>query len=262
VGGSANQVGCGAKYSLSSIADNVFWLGSSIAGQNIVYMSNGYSERRISTHAIEWELDKHKDNTSTAFGFSYQQEGHTFYILTIPSADKTFVYDLTSNMWHERSTRDAFKNINHQWAVTHCAFAYGRVLCGNGEVPLLMELKLDKYDEWDSRPIVKLHQSPVYYTDYKMLYHDIFEVDIETGVGLQTGQGSKPQIMMQYSDDGGHTWSSERWVGLGSIGQYVTRAQWRRLGRSRERVYRVSVSDPVKVVMIGAKLNYSVGANQ
>jgi hypothetical protein len=262
VGGSSNQVGCGAKYSLSSIADNVFWLGSSIAGQNIVYMSNGYSEQRISNHAIEWELDKYKQNTSSAFGFSYQQEGHTFYVLTIPQADKTFVFDLASGMWHERSTRDADKNIFHKWAVTHCAFAYGRVLCGNGEVPVLMELLLDKYDEWDGRPIVKLHQSPVYYSDYRQLYHDVFEVDIETGIGLQEGQGSNPEIMMQHSDDGGHTWSSERWTSLGAIGTYKTRAKWRRLGRSRERVYRVSVSDPVKVVMIGASLYYSQGANR
>ena len=262
VGGSANQIGVGAKYSLSSIADNVFWLGSSVAGQNQVFMSNGYSEQRISTHAIEWELDKYKANTSSSFGFSYQQEGHTFYILTVPQADKTFVYDLATGMWHERSTRDALKNIFHKWAVTHCAFAYGRILCGNGEVPKLLELSLDKYDEWDGRPIVKLHQSPVYFTDYKQLYHNIFEVDIETGVGLQLGQGSKPQIMMQYSDDGGHTWSSERWTSLGNIGKYRTRAIWRRLGRSRERVYRVLVSDPVKVVMIGAKLDYTVGLNK
>ncbi len=262
VGGSANQIGVGAKYSLSSIADNVFWLGSSVAGQNQVFMSNGYSEQRISNHAIEWELDKYKANTSSAFGFSYQQEGHTFYILTIPQADKTFCFDLATGMWHERSTRDANLNIFHQWAVTHCAFAYGRILCGNGEASKLLELSLDKYDEWDGRPVVKLHQSPVYYTDYKQLYHNIFEVDIETGVGLQTGQGSKPQIMMQYSDDGGHTWSSERWTSLGNIGKYRTRAIWRRLGRSRERVYRVLVSDPVKVVMIGAKLDYSIGANK
>ncbi len=262
VGGSANQVGVGAKYSLTSIADNVFWLGSSVAGQNQVFMSNGYSEQRISNHALEWELDKYKANTSSAFGVSYQQEGHTFYYLTIPQADKTFGFDLATGMWHERSTRDALKNIFHQWAVTHCAFAYGRILCGNGEVPKLLELSLDKYDEWDGRPIVKLHQSPVYFTDYKQLYHNIFEVDIETGVGLQTGQGSKPEIMMQYSDDGGHTWSSERWTSLGNIGKYRTRAIWRRLGRSRERVYRVLVSDPVKVVMIGAKLDYSVGANK
>jgi hypothetical protein len=67
---------------------------------------------------------------------------------------------------------------------------------------------------------------------------------------------------MQYSDDGGHTWSSERWTSLGNIGKYRTRAMWRRLGRSRERVYRVLVSDPVKVVMIGAKLDYSIGANK
>jgi hypothetical protein len=262
VGGSANQVGIGAKYSLSSIADNVFWLGSSIAGQNQVFMSNGYSEQRISNHAIEWELDQYKANTSSAFGFSYQQEGHTFYILTIPQADKTFVFDLANGLWHERSTRDAKKNISHQWAVTHCAFAYGRILCGNGEVPKLLELSLDKYDEWDGRPIVKLHQSPVYFTDYRVLYHDRFHVDIETGVGLQIGQGSRPEIMMQYSDDSGHTWSSERWTSLGAIGKYKTRAVWRRNGSTRERVYRVLVSDPVKVVMIGAGLDYSVGLNR
>ena len=262
VGGSANQIGVGAKYSLSSIADNVFWLGSSVAGQNQVFMSNGYSEQRISTHAIEWELDQYKANTSSAFGFSYQQEGHTFYILTIPQADKTFAYDLATGMWHERSTRDALKNIFHKWAVTHCAFAYGRILCGNGEVPKLLELSLDKYDEWDGRPIVKLHQSPVYFTDGRILYHDRFYLDVETGVGLQLGQGSNPQVMMQYSDDGGHTWSSERWTTLGKIGKYKTRVVWRNNGRTRQRVYRVLVSDPVKVIMIGAGLDYSVGLNR
>ena len=262
VGGSANQIGIGAKYSLSSIADNVFWLGSSVAGQNVVYMSNGYSEQRISTHAIEWELDQYKANTSSAFGFSYQQEGHTFYILTIPQADKTFAYDLATGMWHERSTRDALKNIFHKWAVTHCAFAYGRILCGNGEVPKLLELSLDKYDEWDGRPIVKLHQSPVYFTDGRILYHDRFYLDVETGVGLQLGQGSNPQVMMQYSDDGGHNWSSERWTTLGKIGKYKTRVVWRNNGRTRQRVYRVLVSDPVKVIMIGAGLDYSVGLNR
>ena len=188
--------------------------------------------------------------------------------LTPPQLDqlvargKTFAYDLATGMWHERSTRDALKNIFHKWAVTHCAFAYGRILCGNGEVPKLLELSLDKYDEWDGRPIVKLHQSPVYFTDGRILYHDRFYLDVETGVGLQLGQGSNPEVMMQYSDDGGHTWSSERWTTLGKIGKYKTRVVWRNNGRTRQRVYRVLVSDPVKVIMIGAGLDYSVGLNR
>ena len=85
---------------------------------------------------------------------------------------------------------------------------------------------------------------------------------METGVGIQLGQGSNPQAMMQYSDDGGHTWSSERWASLGKIGAYSTRVVWRNNGRTRQRVYRVTVSDPVKVVMIGAGLDYSVGLNR
>ncbi len=88
-----------------------------------------------------------------------------------------------------------------------------------------------------------------------------FIVDLETGVGLQDGQGSDPRAMMQYSDDGGHTWSSERIQPFGKIGQYNTRLQWVGLGSSRERVYRFSISDPVTVVLIGAALEIEEALN-
>jgi hypothetical protein len=63
--------------------------------------------------------------------------------------------------------------------------------------------------------------------------------------------------MLRFSDDGGHTWSNERWVNMGAIGTYGTRAIWRRLGMTtelRDRVYEVSSSDPVKTVIVGAEL--------
>jgi hypothetical protein len=63
--------------------------------------------------------------------------------------------------------------------------------------------------------------------------------------------------MMRFSDDGGHTWSNERWVNMGAIGTYATRAIWRRLGMTtklRDRVYEISATDPVKTVIVGAEL--------
>jgi hypothetical protein len=63
---------------------------------------------------------------------------------------------------------------------------------------------------------------------------------------------SDPKIGLDWSDDGGHTWSSRYWISIGMIGQYTKRARWNRLGRSRERIFRVMFSDPVKFVMIGA----------
>jgi hypothetical protein len=70
-------------------------------------------------------------------------------------------------------------------------------------------------------------------------------------------QGFNPQVMLRWSDDGGHTWSNEHWVSIGKIGEYYRRAIWRRLGMTlklRDRVYEVSGTDPVKIAIMGAEL--------
>jgi hypothetical protein len=84
---------------------------------------------------------------------------------------------------------------------------------------------------------------------------------MERGVGLTTGQGSDPQAMLQWSDDGGYTWSNEHWVDVGAKGQYSTRVKWNALGSSRDRVFRFVISDPVKCVLIGATVNVDMGAS-
>ena len=95
----------------------------------------------------------------------------------------------------------------------------------------------------------------------KHVFHDLdrlsvyeFQVEFEPGTGLVTGQGSNPQAMLQYSKDGGATWSSELWSGIGEIGAYIRRAIWRRLGMARDFVFKVRVSDPVKVVIVNAQI--------
>jgi hypothetical protein len=78
------------------------------------------------------------------------------------------------------------------------------------------------------------------------------ELDMESGVGLVTGQGENPQAMLQWSDDGGKTWSNEYWAEIGKIGNYLTRVAWNRLGMFRQRQYRVQISDPIPVAILGA----------
>jgi hypothetical protein len=90
--------------------------------------------------------------------------------------------------------------------------------------------------------------------------HHTLQLDCETGVGLNDGQGSDPQVMLRWSDDGGHTYSNERWTSIGRIGQYGKRAFWRRLGMTmkiRDRVYEISGTDPVKIAIMGAELRAS-----
>jgi hypothetical protein len=83
------------------------------------------------------------------------------------------------------------------------------------------------------------------------------QLDCESGVGTDTGQAQDPQVMLRWSDDGGHTWSNEHWVSVGKIGEYYRRAIWRRLGMTlklRDRVYEISGTDPNKIVIMGAEL--------
>jgi hypothetical protein len=90
-------------------------------------------------------------------------------------------------------------------------------------------------------------------------FYQRFQLDLEAGVGLNDGQGEDPQLMLRWSDDGGHTWSDEHWVTAGRLGEYARRAIWRRLGRSRDRVFEVTISDPVKVAWLGAWLDVEPG---
>ena len=90
----------------------------------------------------------------------------------------------------------------------------------------------------------------------KRLIHSKFQLDCRCGVGTDGNQlGQQPTVMLRYSDDGGYTWSSEKWAPLGRIGQTLSRAIWRRLGFSRNRVYEVTVTDPVDVAIMGADLD-------
>jgi len=252
IGGSGGDIGCNAPWSVAQIGDSVFWLGSSTAGANMVFMSNGYQAQPISDHATEYQLSQF--DTTDGQGFCYQQEGHIFYCLTFPAAGRTLVYDATTQAWHERSKTSLPSAVQEAWEPYLCEFFGGKVVVGSASRGILMSLSLDKYDEQAGEPIVRVMQGPAIWEDLNNVFHQEFQVDLEAGQGLQNGQGSDPKMMMSYSDDGGHTWSNERTATMGKIGEYAARCRWRRLGRARDRVYRCSVSDPVKVVILGGKI--------
>ena len=249
-----SDIGCGAPNSVTSISDNVFWLGSSTAGTNQVFVSNGYGATRITNHAIEDLLNNDPERTEDAISFAYQENGHIFYVISFVAVNKTFVYDLLTGMWHERGTREPLKNIVNRWEPVFSSFAFSRVVVGDSKNPKILRLDLNKYEEWDGRPIVRILQGKTIWSDLKNIIHRRFLLDLETGVGLQTGQGSDPQAMMQFSDDGGHTFSSQQFRSIGKIGKYKKVLEWRYLGMARERVYKISISDPIKVVISGARI--------
>jgi hypothetical protein len=284
--GAFNEIGCAAPYSIAKMDNGLFWLGKDARGQGIVYRANGYTGQRISTHAIEWQLQQY-ENMSDAIGYTYQQDGHAFYVLIFPQADRTWVYDVATQAWHERAGWVNGQFTRHR---SNCqVFFNGETIVGDFENSNLYSMRPDVYSDADypQRWLRSWRALPTGQNNLKRTVQHSMQLDCETGVGLsgnsqyainyllaenndflvtESGdylmaegfvQGAEPEAMLRWSDDGGHTWSYEHWRSMGRLGRYGHRTIWRRLGTTeklRDRVYEVSGTDPVKIAIMGAEL--------
>ena len=230
------EIGCLNGRTLAKQDNSVFWL----ANDYTVRRLDGATPVRISQHGVESAF---RDMTiSTAKAFTYSQEGHLFYVLSF--FEGTFVYDATTQEWHER------KSYGYDyWRAQSHAQVFGLELVGDITSNKIGVLTRDVYTEWGDTQRMEWTYQPIY-ADGRRAFHDRLEIMAETGVGLTSGQGSDPEIMLDWSDDGGMTYRSMPNRSLGAIGRYTDRIVWQALGSSRVgRVYRGAVSDPVKVVI-------------
>jgi hypothetical protein len=285
--GAFNELGCAAAFSVAKLDNSVFWLGQDARGEGVVYRSEGYNGRRISTHAVEWQIQQYA-NMSDVVGYTYQQDGHGFYVLNFPSANQTWVYDVATQGWHERAglfNGEFTRNRGN----CQCNFR-GTIIVGDFENGNIYSLDLTTYaDNGEPQKWLRSWRAlPTGTNNLKRTAQHSLQLDCETGVGLNgvdqsiewffytssedqlvtsSGdlllfsppyvQGTNPQVMLRWSDDGGHTWSNEHWASIGKIGEHGFRALWRRLGMTqklRDRVYEVSGTDPVKIDIVGAEL--------
>jgi hypothetical protein len=259
VQGAFNEVGCAAPYSITKMDNGIFWLGSDARGGGMVYRANGYTAQRVSTHAVEWQIQQYSD-LSDAIGYTYQQDGHSFYVLIFPTANTTWVYDAATDMWHERAGWDSTLGefVRHR---SNCQVNFANMtIVGDFENGKLYELDLDTYadDGQTQRWLRSWRALAPGKNNLKRTAQHSLQLDCESGVGLVSGQGSNPQVGLRWSDDGGHTWSNTHLKSMGTIGEYWKDVTWRRLGMTmklRDRVYEVSGTDPVKIVIMGAELS-------
>lgn len=258
VPGTTIQHGCVAAGSIARLGESFAWLAKDTRGMGIVAMMNGYTPTRISTHAIETAIASYSV-ISDAVAYTYQQAGHEFYMLTFPTADVTWCYDLATGKWHRRAWRDSY-NVLHRHRSNCAAVFAGQVLVGDWENGNVYAMSQSNYtDAGATLPCIR--RCPHLTNDLKQTYYSDLQLQFQPGVGLQTGQGDDPQAMLTWSDDGGSTWSNQHWATIGRVGKYKNRAMWRRLGQARDRIFQVEVTDPVYRVIVSANLNATAGAN-
>jgi hypothetical protein len=286
--GAYNEIGCIAPYSVAKLDNSVFWLGADARGQGIVYRAQGYQGVRVSTHAVEFAIQGYAD-MSDALAYTYQQDGHAFYVLIFPSAETTWVFDAATNAWHERAALDRGRFRRHR---SNCQARFNAApLVGDFENGNLYAFDLAYYSDngAEQKWLRSWRVLAPGQNNLKRTIHRRLQLDCQTGVGLsgygafdsvdllaaETGDvlttesgeallvslaitdGADPQMMLRWSDDGGHTWSNEHWQPVGRIGATQTRIIWNRLGatlKSRDRVYEVSGADPVVTAIMGADL--------
>lgn len=251
--GTVLERGCAAAGSVSKMDNSVYWLGN----DRVFYKAAGYAPVRCSTHALEYALEGYSV-VSDAVAFCYGMEGHAFYVVSFPTAQATWVFDAATGQWAERESRTSEGRSLGRWRVGSYAKAYGLHVAGDYASNAIYLLDLDIGTE-AGIPIRRLAVSPPIAAAGNRLTMSRFELELDAGVGLATGQGSAPEAMLQWSDDGGRSWSSEHWSSLGAIGAYRRRCRWYRLGQFRERYFRISISDPVKVAVIGASAEMERG---
>ena len=260
------QHGCAAKYSIATAGDALFWVSQDQQGQGVVLRGSGYQASRISTHAIETAIARYP-TIADAVGFTYQQEGHQFYVLSFPIADRTWCYDLVTSEWHERTWVDV-NGIEHRHRANCAAFAYGVNVCGDWESGNLYALDLNTYTD-NGAPILRRRGFPHMVRDGKRVVYTQFLADMEVGTapglvasGQPSGGGSSfqpsPDLYLRWSDDRGASWSNPVSTSFGATGDFLNSLQFQRLGMARDRVFELFWSSPIRTSLQGAWIDQRV----
>lgn len=258
--------GCAAKYSVSKQDVSLFWLSRDREGQGIIIRGSGYQFERISTHAIEAAIQGY-ETIDDAIGYCFQQQGHAFYVITFPTADVTWAYELKSGQWHKLAWSDNNGGL-HRHRANCCAFAYGTNVVGDWQNGSLYALDPDVYTD-NGQPIIRIRSFPHMLDDGKRVSYQRLVLDMQVGTLSPTGIGgsdygidfsndfgpiidSTPRVSLRWSDDRGVTFGNPVMRSLGAGGQYLTSPTWWRLGMARDRIFEISWSAPIKTALQGA----------
>jgi hypothetical protein len=286
VSGAFVERGCVARDSVATRLGTVFWLGE----DRVVYRSDGFQPVRISTHAIEQAIAGYSVITD-ARGSLYEQEGHIFYVLHFPTQGETWVYDLATQLWHERESEGYGTwrcGVSLNWATG--------VVGGDSVNGRLYAINPTRADE-NGDQVIRVATGNCFHSEGKRVVYTRLAAEFETGVGntlealeliaaqalVRVTQNDDVRItengdtritgiiplqipvsapvMLSVSDDGGRTWSSERWRNIGATGDYKTRVEWRRLGSAREMVFRLQLSDPTRTALIAVNIDATPAAH-
>lgn len=249
-GAYANQ-GCVCKNSIATYETIFFFYGSNGA----IYAAENYSNlKQISTPALldmikSWgSLDTQADKDSVV-GQVYTQDGHTFYLLKFKKFGKTLLYDITTSSWSERETGDK-KEWEGDLVIRR---PNGEIIVSSTTTDKLYIMSSDVYTDNGEFICREFVFGTLKTEGKKRMFFYSLTLDVDVGLG------PNDKVMLSWSDDGGYTWVSERMLGMGKVGEYRKKLQFRRLGSSTLRTFKVRFATASMVNVLSASVELEEG---
>lgn len=243
---SSLEYGLVAANSLTKYNDSLVGLFKNEMGQVQVMRMQGHALIPISTQELDHLINSY-GSVSNATGLSYMVGGHPMYQINFPSAGKSWLFDSTTTLW---SPLEYGLDGGRHRAEIRVDYR-GQILVSdydNGNIYILDPETHTDNGTPIKRQIIGRHV----FKGHRRSSISRLQLDMETGVGLIDGQGADPQAMLQVSKDNGSTWGTELWASMGGIGQRMARVYWNRLGSAYDWLLKVTITDPIKVVITGA----------
>lgn len=240
------ELGIIGRFARCKADNSVFWFASDRTFRRL----SGATPVRVSQHGVEEAVAKYT-TVDDCEAFSWTWEGHIFVTFRFPTEGKCWTFDVTTGEWHERETYGVAG-----WQVAHTVPVAGKVYALNavtGAIGTFSESYNTEYGSTLERKIT----FPSVYQNGARLFHSQLDLMFRTG---EVAPGIEPTVLLEFSDDGGSTWNSIGDRDLGAMGEYRKIVRWTQLGSSRDRCYRITVTDDCPFHLVGSELMAQAGA--
>lgn len=247
--GAAQEFGLAARWSLCKYNSGLAALMKPAMGQVQVMFISGYVPKPISTPEIDYLINNYSTVSDATF-YAYMLGGHPMLQCNFPTAGKSWLYDASTGMWSPLEY--GLSGARHRGELQ--LDYLNKTIIADYSTGDIYNLLPDTYTDNGTaiaREIVSRH---IFHGNQRIRIDGLY-VDMEVGVGLASGQGVNPQVMLQISKTNGAAWGTELWKTIGAIGKYLNRVTWRGLGSARDWLFKLRVTDPVKVVFTFGDLN-------
>lgn len=266
--GNIVEYGLAGSYALVKQGTAIYWLSQSPEGSRVAMASQGISNQadRISTHAIEDEWLGYP-TVSDVICVAYQLRGHSFIEYHFPTADRTWVFDQTTQEWHEKATFDS-NGVQHRSIDTFKAFTYGINIAQDWNTGQLYQVDETNFSD-NGVAIRYIRGIPHLVNDQTFNPITVWRImaDMECGngtgvvttdpwsVGFSTGFGpivhQGPSVLLRISRDRGFSFKTHSIQTLGLPGGYNTKPTWNRCGLAYDFVPELQWEGPLHTALNG-----------